>query len=878
MFRSVLTTLLFAGLSIAAQGDSHQADASILPGAYIFEFESDHDTSLFYNEADGQSTTRVKFAYDLFKGVSIQFNDADTAEDIATKMAALPVVKNMWPVKTYGIPTPRIEWTAKPGMEPDLKRRALDNTTDTFSPHVMTQVDKLRAKGITGTGIKIAVVDSGIDYGHPALGGCFGPGCLVSIGTDFVGDAFNGSYTTVPPDPDDDPMDCGGHGTYVAGIIAAQDNKFGFTGAAPGVTLGAYKVFGCSGVTGTDILIAAFNQAYQDGADIITASIGDSSGWASEPWAVAVTRIVEKGVPCTISTGNSGDVGMFYAGGAADGHKVMSIASYDNTDSVSLLNISHYTVNGSSDKIAFGSTAGTPAAWGNVTLPLWAPSYDTTIANGGCDPYPSNTPDLSGYIVLVRRGTCRFVQKAQNAADAGAKYILLYNNVDGTAAIDVSTVEGILAAGMVNSAVGTKWIELLKQGSTVTLEMSDGSDGQVTLQETRNNVTGGSISTYSSWGPTFEMDVKPQFGTPGASILSTYPVKKGSFAVQSGTSMACPLAAAIVALIAEVRGTLDPSLIENLMSSTANPQLFNNGTKFFDYLAPVPQQGGGMVQAYDAAYSTLLLSTSSLSFNDTDHFVEALNFTIHNTGNEDIDLSISHIPTKSVYTLAKDSIYPATFPNEVADAHASLDFSESKLSIGAGERVAIEVLPTPPDDLDAERLALWSGYIAINGSDGSSLSLPYQGLTGSLHDSRVLGSNDTWISLSNDTDLNPVPTNNTFILPVKGQNATDWAPAPALAWNLALGSAKLQADLISVSAGNSIHKSIGAPSGFPALWISRGNGSVIFTGKLADGGYAPAGKYKVSYQALRIFGDENKKSDWDEAESPVFSISYPYES
>lgn len=93
--------------------------------------------------------------------MSIQFDDVESAEDLATKMASLPVVKNMWPVKVYGIPTPRIEWTATPGMKAPLQKRGA-NDTDTFSPHVMTQVDKLRAKGVTGHGIKVAVIDTGV--------------------------------------------------------------------------------------------------------------------------------------------------------------------------------------------------------------------------------------------------------------------------------------------------------------------------------------------------------------------------------------------------------------------------------------------------------------------------------------------------------------------------------------------------------------------------------------------------------------------------------------------------------------------------------------------------------------------------------------------
>ncbi|KAF7551263.1 hypothetical protein G7Z17_g5119 [Cylindrodendrum hubeiense] len=877
MVRLSLAACLFAGLSSAVQFDTveKKKSSSRLPGAYIVEFEDGKSTSGFNKEVAGQATTRLEFDYKLFKGVSIQFNDLEKADDLAANIAALPAVKNMWQVKVYSIPDPQIEWVGTPGVDHAIsrKKRAINETeADTFSPHVMTQVNKLRAKGITGKGVKVAVIDTGIDYKHPALGGCFGPDCLVSFGTDLVGDDYDG-YNTVYPD--DDPMDCQGHGSHVAGIIAAQENSMGFTGVAPDVSLGAYRVFGCDGEAGNDVLIAAFNQAYEDGADIITASIGGASGWSEEPWSVAVSRIVEQGVPCTVSAGNSGDVGMFYASTAANGKKVMAIASYDNSQYVALLNTSHYTVNDSSTKIEFGSTAGSPAAWGGVTLPLWAPNYDTTVVNGGCDAYPDDTPDLSGYIVLVRRGTCTFVQKAQNAAAAGAKYIMLYNNAGGTSAIDVSTVTGILAAGMVTADLGAQFISLLKEGSTVTLEMSDGSDGKVTLTQSRNGVTGGSVSTFSSWGPTWEMDVKPQFGAPGGSILSTYPTKKGSYAVLSGTSMSCPAVAGIIALISEVRGTLDPTLIENLLSANANPQLFNDGSKFYDSLAPVPQQGGGFIQAYDAAYATVLLSHSSLSFNDTDNFVSVLNFTIENTGSEDIEIDISHIPTTTVYTLIEDSIYPDSFPNEFTDGAASLEFSESKVSVGAGDSVTIEVIPTPPEGLASERLPLWSGYIAINGSDGTSLSLPYQGLAGSLHDAQVLASDDTWISKSTDESLAAVPANTSFTLPAAGTNDSS-ATLPALVWYLALGSAELRAEVIpvSLSAPNATSKSIGEPANFPMLWNAMGSNSLAWAGKLVNGSFAPAGQYKISYRALRIFGDASESSDWDKSESPVFSIKY----
>lgn len=211
------------------------------------------------------------------------------------------------------------------------------------------------------------------------------------------------------------------------GIVAAQPNEYNFTGAAPDVTLGMYKVFGCYDNTGDDVLISAYNMAYEAGSDIITASIGGDNGWSEEPWAVAVQRIVEAGVPCTIAAGNEGDYGVFYASGAADGKLVTSVASFDNWEYPAFQVEGFYNTSEDATEEAFGWSEGSPA-FDNVSLPLWATSNDTTTESDACDALPADTPDLSGYIVLIRRGTCTFVTKAENAAAYGAKYIMFYAN------------------------------------------------------------------------------------------------------------------------------------------------------------------------------------------------------------------------------------------------------------------------------------------------------------------------------------------------------------------------------------------------------------------------------------------------------------------
>lgn len=677
-------------------------------------------------------------------------------------------------------------------------------------------------------------------------------------------------------------MDCGGHGTHVAGIIAAQENPFGFTGAAPDVTLGAYRVFGCEGYTSSDLLIASFNQAYQDGAQIISSSIGGPSGWSDVPWAVASSRIAEKGVPVIISAGNEGTTGIFYASSGSSGDGVAAIASYDNTNRPTVFTLFNYTVDGG-DRQEFGMVPSTPADWAGVSLPLWALNYDTTVADDGCKPFPADTPDLKDKIVLIRRGGCNFVVKGANAVAKGAKYVIIYNNVrPGAGGINFNDPEpsGVQAGGMVEADQGEEWIKQLKAGKEVKLYMANPNTKPKRVQDGENLATPGALSYYTTWGPTWDMKMKPQYGAPGGFILSTYPLAKGGYAVLSGTSMACPITSAITALIAEVRGTFDPVTITNLLAANSNPQLFHTGSKFIENLAPIAQQGAGMIQAYDAAYATTLLEPAGLSFNDTAHFTKSSTIKLSNTGKEEVTYELSHNPAMTFYTLGEDSPYVPPFPNDAVDVYAKLGFSENKVTIPAGGSASIEVTPTPPEGLNPKRLGVWGGYVVINGTDGTSLSMPYQGLTGSLNEHIVLEDDATWISKSTDKTLSPVPANTSFIIPPPGRATAD-DELPQFVIDLALGSHNVVAHIQPMTTCPpkntfqvSGYKSIGMPAGFPALWNTRGIINAVWDGQLSDGNYAPPGKYRLVVWALRIFGDPNNDNDWDLSVSPGFKITY----
>jgi hypothetical protein len=627
--------------------------------------------------------------------------------------------------------------------------------------------------------------------------------------------------------------------------------------------------------------------AYEAGSDIITASIGGPSGWSEDPWAAVVSRIVENGVPCVVSAGNDGATGIFYASTAANGKKVTAIASVDNIITPALLSNGSFSVDGNSSA-AFGYTTGEPGEWNNVSLPLWAVDFNTTDPADGCDPYPASTPDLSGNIVLIRRGTCTFVQKVTNALAKGAKYVIFYNNVPGTATV-TARVDGIEGVAMVTAEQGETWIRALEAGSKVVVSLGSSTSSSKFLANFNNTATPGFLSDYTSWGPTFEVEVKPQFSSPGGMILSTYPRLLGSYGVLSGTSMACPLAAAVYALLINVRGTKDPKTLENLLSATARPNLFRRNGASLPFLAPVPQQGAGLIQAWDAAHATTLLSESSLSFNDTDHFNPVQRFDISNTGTKAVTYSLSHVGAATAYTFANEStITPITFPGELTADFATLSFDPSgEFTLQPGQRKIVKVTAAPPKGLNAKRLPVYSGYVAINGSDGSALSLPYLGVAGSMHSATVLDRRGTLLSRSRDSMNTPVPANVTFVLPPAGHaNDTSYrnrTELPKLVATLAMGSRLVRVDVVPVSNCTRAAKkatvvfgtkTLGQPEGMPSLYNARGTFEYDWDGQLDDGTYAPAGLYKLAVKALRIFGDETQGSEYDAAETVPFRIRY----
>jgi subtilisin family serine protease len=139
------------------------------------------------------------------------------------------------------------------------------------------------------------------------------------------------TYLTKDPDPLDI---CVGHGTHVAGIIAADARNANasqpFVGVASAVKINAYRVFGCTGGVSDDVLISAMTTAAADGVDIISMSLGASSGWSETPSSVVASRVADTGIFLSIAAGNSGSEGLFDSEAPATGSSVAAVASIDN--------------------------------------------------------------------------------------------------------------------------------------------------------------------------------------------------------------------------------------------------------------------------------------------------------------------------------------------------------------------------------------------------------------------------------------------------------------------------------------------------------------------------------------------------------------------
>jgi minor extracellular serine protease Vpr len=631
------------------------------------------DRGLSYSE-------RIEFDT-LFNGFSIEMDESQLGT-----LQETPGVAAIYPVVEIEIPE-----TAE--VSPDMSTAL-----------AMTGADVAQSElGLTGDGIRVAVMDTGIDYNHPDLGG---PGPFpttrVVAGYDFVGDDFHAGSPDDDrrvPQPSDDPMDCNGHGTHVAGIVGASGEV---TGVAPDVTFGAYKVFGCEGSTTADIMVQAMEMALEDDMDVLNMSIGSAWTWPQYPTATASDRLVHKGMSVVASIGNEGASGLYSAGAPGLGKDVIGVASFDNSH----INALTFDVNPSGEQAPYLtlSSAEDPPTEGE--------SEELVYIGRGCTVTGGDThlDDPDGKVALIIRGECPFAEKYSEAVAAGAVGVVIFNNVPGLFAGGGVVDQGAFGIGIPDTA-GQHILGLLDDGETVTLTWTED-------RVLAPNPQGGLISSFSSYGLAADLSLKPDIGAPGGLIRSTLPLARGGYGTTSGTSMSAPHVAGGVALLLESNPGLKSTEIRDILQNSADPAVWW-GNPDAGFLDNVHRQGAGMLDIAGAVEATTLLKPGKLSLGDgTKAHTERV--TIHNTSSERVTYTFDHEPALGTHG--------NTFSPGFNTAYAELSVNRDSVTLRPGQRANVRVTVTPPDEVAAQMI--YGGYLVVSADDGSDYRVPYAGYVG----------------------------------------------------------------------------------------------------------------------------------------------------
>ena len=521
--------------------------------------------------------------------------------------------------------------------------RHYERSTSTSVPFIgAAHTWVLPGGGFTGQGIKIAIIDSGIDYTHADFGGpgtgeafqqndpkTIKPGVFPTAkvvgGTDFVGDNYdsrgeNGQSAT--PEPDPNPLDSAlsGHGTHVAGIAAglgvtlpgqtytgpytdtlkAADFRIG-PGVAPAASLYALKIFGSSGASSSSIIVKALNWAAdpnQDGdtsdhLDVVNLSLGSSFGDDTfpDPEVLAVDRLARLGVVTAIAAGNTGNTAYNMSSPGTSARGITVANSYDDGFELTAIAVNAPASVAGELGMVEGSFTTSLASLGSVTAQVAA-----TDPPDACDSL-RNTAQINGKIALIDRGTCFFVDKIRAAQTAGAIGVIMVNNVDGPPIVmggsgDASDIK--IPGVMIARADGARLRAQLGAGVSVTLK----NGLRMRQPELANN-----LNESSSRGPVLGSgSLKPDISAPGTSIQSAH-ASFGMDGVElTGTSMSTPHVAGAAALVRQAHPTWSADDIKAaLMNTAVGPMHDTTGAAY-----PESRVGAGQLNVLGAVRTAVI--------------------------------------------------------------------------------------------------------------------------------------------------------------------------------------------------------------------------------------------------------------------------------
>ena len=434
---------------------------------------------------------------------------------------------------------------------------------DKSVPYIGTEIPRMN--GIDGTGIKVAVIDTGVDFNHPDLFG-WGPDGKVIGGHNFINEG-------------QPPMDTNGHGTQVAGVIAADGQA---KGVAPKAKILAYKVSENGEGVSSDLIIRAIEKAIEDDADVINISLGVNK--TNAKIERAVNHALEKEIFVVTAAGNDGP-GLETIGSPGRNFGSVTVgATYNNLTSslVATLEV---------DEKSFtvipmvGSTK------------LEEPIISKIVPAGYGKISDFENLDVKDAIVIVERGSdvegemLYFSIKEKNAANAGAKALIVYNNIPG-----------IFLGELIHEFIETGYTPQIpvvsidrEEGLEIKESITDQSKGILQLFYNPDFVT-----HFSSRGPVSPFYIKPEIVAPGAYINTTQ--NNAGYNFTSGTSYAAPHVSGAAALLLEKNPELHHHEIKSLLLTTVMPVSDAYGQKF-----SIHEAGAGRLDIANAFKAKLII-------------------------------------------------------------------------------------------------------------------------------------------------------------------------------------------------------------------------------------------------------------------------------
>ncbi|SEM88080.1 Ig-like domain (group 2) [Paenisporosarcina quisquiliarum] len=606
-------------------------------------------------------------------------------------------------------------------IKKDPKVDAKMNTSISF-----LGIEKLWSEGIEGQGIKVAVLDTGIDADHPEFAGIYkgGKNFIPNSSTYTKTRADNDASETSPVErPAGTPeFNANGsafytsHGTHVAGTIAAIGaNEYGIKGIAPKVDLYAYRVLGAYGSGSTSGIVKAIDTAVIEKMDIINLSLGGGANSETDAGSFAINNAMIAGTIGVVATGNDGP-NRGTMGTPATGRLGIGVGNTTNPE----------TMHNGEVKVTVGDYNLTKqlqlmgTTFGKDLATQLQGEFDLVAVPGLGEVKDFEGIDVEGKVALIARGNIAFVDKIANAKANGAVATIIHNSATGS---NTPNASGTFLGD--SFAFLPTYDMSLTDGEAIRAALAGGT-GKVSFGKfASTNTVGDEVNDSSSRGPsTPNFDIKPDVSAPGTNIMSTIPMYKTDFpdAVygeaydrKTGTSMATPHIAGIAALVKQANPDWNAFDVKVALSNTAK---ILDTTKY-DVFA----QGAGRVNAYAAAHPEILAyGVDTAVLDGTGAVVENLKGTVTFGPQSLKEGNIS--VTKEI--LVKDIAGKGGNYNVSVDVTKS--FGDAKVTIDkptfnlAGEQVLKVTLTaskaTAPNGSEI------LGYININGGS-SEVSLPF---------------------------------------------------------------------------------------------------------------------------------------------------------